>query len=246
MGYGRAMVWGAMAGVLVIVLAAAAVVWFAPALRSPMTVPGDRTLVVIASRDGTQTGQVAQLVGVADTSGGGLTVQLVDPLTTVTVAGTGYDRLADAYPFGGGTGVARAYASASGGQPLPVIALTEAGLVALVDRVGGLTLTIPSGIDVFDGTKLYTFPAGPQKLTGVQVVALLSAIDFNDSAEERATMRAAIAGALAEGLAGSSADLSDFAAKGLVSSSLKAGDLGSVGARIQRGLPNAVIKPSAR
>ena len=67
------------------------------------------------------------------------------------------------------------------------------------------TLTIPHAVDVFDGKRLFTFPAGPQKLRGAQVVALLSAVDYLKTAEERATVRAAIAGGLAEALAATSA-----------------------------------------
>lgn len=70
----------------------------------------DSVVVVFASRaeDGAEVAQVVALV-----TGGGRTVRLLDPQGAVTIPGSSYQTLADAYPFGGGEAVARALGGAA-------------------------------------------------------------------------------------------------------------------------------------
>jgi hypothetical protein len=235
-----------VAGLAAVVLAAVGVVFVAPNIRSPMTVPGDKVLIVVAGRSGKDGSQVAQLIGVAELRSGKLTVGLVDPMTTVTVPGTTYDRLADAYPFGGGAGVAKAYAAAAGSQPLPVVAVSEQGLRALIDLVGGVTVTVPTAVNVFDGRQLYTFDEGPRRVTGADVVALLSAADYLKPPEEGVALRSAVASALVDGIAASSADLQGLGVGGGVSSTLRASDFHALATRLRGALGDVTIVPFSR
>jgi hypothetical protein len=241
-GYGRSILWGAAAAVIVVVLAVAGVVFVLPRVHTPMTVPGDRLLVVVASRSGTDGSQVAQLMGVLDLHGTGVEVSLVDPLTTVTVPGTTYDRLRDAYPFGGGAAVSKAYASHGHEDPLPVVSFDEKALAEVVDHAGGATATLPAAVNVFDGTRLFTFGAGAQKLKGADVVALLSSTDFAASAAVRASMRLTVARGLADALSRSQPDFAGLLQTGHIRSTLRPHDLAAVADRIRERAGSVTVR----
>jgi hypothetical protein len=246
MGLRRALVWGLVAGLLVV---AAAVAWFATIVRSPeyaMRQPGDRVLVVVASREGTDAAQVAQLLGVVDLSGKTLRVGLIDPMTRVALPGTSYDRLRDAYPFGGGEGVAIAWSRHTASRPLPVVTLSEEALVALVDRLGGISVDVPAAANVFDGSRLYTIGGGTQRLSGAEVRALLSAADGMDAAGARPSVRVAVAMAIVGAMKARQPDASDLVERGLATSSLNAADLAGITARARQRAAEATVTPLAR
>jgi hypothetical protein len=227
--------WGFVAGIVVVTVAVVAVVAL-PMTRSPMTKPGDRVLIVVAGRGGTDGGQVAQMIAVADMTGGGLRVGLVDPLTSVTVPGTSAGELRDAYAFGGGKAVSSAYARVSGAPALPVVALAQQAFVTLVDRSGGVTVTVHAATSVFDGTRLYSFPAGSKRLSGSDVVALLSSGDYLKTAEERTTLRSAVASGVASAFAKGRPGIGDLVDDGTITSSLNRDDLAALGGRLQAAL----------
>jgi hypothetical protein len=234
------MLWGVVAGLLVVALSVAGIVVLGPRLRSPMASPGDRALLVVASKSGADGSQVAQLVGIAQLTGSQLTVRLVDPMTTVTVPGTSYSQLRDAYSFGGAAGVSNAVAVIVGQRPLPTVAVGQQGLEALVDGAGGVTVTVPAAASVFDGERLFTFEKGPQRLTGSEVVALLSSVEYLKTPDEQQELRVAVASGMANAL---SASRQQTLAPGLVSSTLKTEDLSALAQRLHAGLPGVVVTP---
>ncbi len=242
MGYGRAMLWGAVAGLLIVALGVVGVVAVAPRMRSPMTMPGDRAMLVVAGHSGTDGSQVAQLVGIARFAGGKLSVGLVDPMTKVTVPGTTCEYLRDTYPFGGGPGVAKAYAAATGEEPLPVVTVSEDGVEDLVDRVGGIAVDVPVAASVFDGKRLYAFEPGQRKLSGAEMMALLSYAEYLKTPDEQTKLRLAVASGLMEGVASAPAGVR----AGGVSSSLDARDLEDLEARLRDALAGATIAPVVR
>lgn len=131
----------------------------------------DRVLLVAASRD--ESGSVvAQIVAIADLTGDSLDLEAVSPATRVTIPGTSYTALADAYPFGGGAGTADALARARDEQPLPYVALSPAQLEAAVEAAGGVDITLGASMNVFDGEELYTFKAGKQTLDAAELQAV--------------------------------------------------------------------------
>lgn len=224
MGYGRAVLWGVVAAIVVIVVAVAGLAVVKTGGRSPMAVPGDRLMVVVASTasDGSQ---VAELIAIVDASSDPLRVALVDPLATVTVPGTSSDRLSDAYAFGGGAAVSQAYARSRNVAALPVVAVTRDGLVAVVDRSGGVTVDVPAATDAFDGTRLFRFRAGPQRLDGAAVAALLSSMDFAKNSAEIGLLSSRIASGALDALATDSRDLGDLLSNGEVTSTISRRDL---------------------
>jgi hypothetical protein len=138
---------------------------------------------------------VAQIVALADVRTGTLTP--VSPTTEVTVPGTTYTTLADAYPFGGGEGVAEALARAEGGPPPAYVALDAEALRDAVAGAGGVRITLPAEMAVFDGESLYSFARGPATLDADELGAVLKGAPYLDAAE-----RAKLDTELAEMLAG--------------------------------------------
>jgi len=124
----------------------------------------------------------------------------VSPDSTVTIPGTTATRLSDAYVFGGGGAVARALGAPDAGGPTAFVAVPTSTWRAAVDATGGVTVSIPQKLTVFDGTQLVTIPAGQQKLSAAQVTALLNAQSYLTAAQS-ADLRAELASQMAVALA---------------------------------------------
>jgi hypothetical protein len=185
------------AGAIAVIVAAAALLAQAGVLGS-RGVPADalsRVLIVAASPD--ENGSVVgQIVMIADVTAQPAALEPVSPALAVSIPGTTYDTLADAYPFGGGAGTAEALARARGEEPLPYVALTASELADAVDAAGGMRVTLPEAMSVFDGTDLFTFKAGTQTLTAARLSAVLKGAPYLADRE-----REALDASLAEGLA---------------------------------------------
>jgi hypothetical protein len=237
--YGRAVLWGAVAAIVAIAAVAGFVVVTGGG-RSPMATRGERLMVVVASAasDGSQ---VAQLIAIVDASKNPAAIQLVDPLTSVTLPGTSYSRLRDAYSFGGGAGVAQAYARSRNARAVPFVTVTQEGLVAIVKRLGGVTVDVPADTNVFDGTRLFTFKAGSRKLDGPLVVALVSSAEYLKKPSDQAVLRGRVATAMVDALRVRTPDLSDLLASGAISSSLTRSDLAPLIGNLHLGPGRAVV-----
>jgi len=113
-------------------------------------------------------------------------VEHVDPLRTTEIPGTSYHALRDAYSFGGGAGLARATVTGPGPTPAYLIV----GVDTWLELTAGdaVSVDVPRQIDVFDGAVLRTFPRGPARLSGDDVIALLNGADYLP-AEERERLR---------------------------------------------------------
>lgn len=135
----------------------------------------NQVLIVVASPD--EDGSiVAQIVVITDIASGER--ESVSPALPVSIPGTSYESLADAYPFGGGAGTAAALARAVGEDPLPYVAFGPDELVGLVEGTGGLTLSLPAAVSVFDGDTLYSFEPGKQVFDAREVQALLKGAPY--------------------------------------------------------------------
>jgi hypothetical protein len=122
------------------------------------------------------------------------------PDTQVTIPGTTATRLSDAYVFGGGAAVARALGAPDAGGPTAFVAVPAATWRAALEATGGVTVSIPQKLTVFDGTQLVTIAAGSQKLSAAQVAALLNAQSYL-AATQSAALRAELASQMAAALA---------------------------------------------
>ena len=235
----RPMLWGAAVGVVLIALAGMAYA----ALGASLSGSASRgpVMLVLAAHSGQNNTQIAQMVAIVDTTGDRMHAQPIDPLMNVSIPSSSYDHLRDAYPFGGATGVAQAYANATGAKPLPVISVSESGFAVIVSRLGGVTVVVPWDVNVFDGRNLYTFAPGEQKLQGPQLIALLGSTDALAKWRAVKALRGAIATGLAKAVAEKQPDLSDLVASGAITSSLSKKDLVDVGARLRRFAPSITI-----
>lgn len=160
-----------------------------------------RVLIVAASPD-EHDNAVGQIILVVDLSNETPRVDPVSPALPVTIPGTSYRTLGDAYPFGRGAGTSAALASARGEETLPYVALSPERLAEAVKTAGGVDLVLPAPMSVFDGDELYAFEEGEQHLSSAELRALLKGAPYlSDS--ERARLDESLAHALVRALAAS-------------------------------------------
>jgi len=127
---------------------------------------------------------------------GKLTLTVVDPDQAATVSGTSARTLADAYTFGGGAALARAYTQGAGAdEPAWVVV----GQDAWNTLRGGapVEIDIPAPLEVFDGSRLYSYPQGPTSVPVTEVRRVLDGVQFLSS-----QLRGSVRTRLGEGLAG--------------------------------------------
>jgi len=110
----------------------------------------------------------------------------VSPDTSVTVPGSSSNRLGDVFVFGGGSGVARVLSDNASGTPASFVSVPQSVWRAAVEASGGVSVSIPEQLTVFDGTRLTTIQSGAQMLTADQVAAVLRGQAFLSPAQSSA------------------------------------------------------------
>lgn len=153
-----------------------------------------QVLLVAAAPDDTGA-VVAQVIARVQVASGA--VSAIEPSSAVTIPGTSFSSLKDAYAFGGGAAVASAYARLSGGAVLPYVAVGPKELKAAVDGVGGVAVSLPVDINVFDGAQLYQFQAGANTFSGAQLMAVLKGAAYLAPAQ-RSALQASLSQAFAQ------------------------------------------------
>lgn len=207
----------AVATAVVIALGAVAA-WYLGVFESDTVGAEDLAEVALIAAAPDENGDVvAQIVALADVRAG--TVEPVSPATEVTLPGTTYSTLADAYPFGGGAGVAEALARARGGPAPAYVAVSAAALRSAVAEAGGVRITLPADMAVFDGETLYTFSSGPTTLTADELGAVFKGAPYL-SAAERAELDAEFANMLTALLAEWPGGLASAADTGAIDTNL--------------------------
>lgn len=188
--------------VIVALLVAGAAIVYATGVLGSTAVSAEeleRVLIVAASPD--ESGDVVgQIICVADLSSGQLVLEPLSPTTRVTIPGTSFSELKDAYPFGGGSGTAAALARAEGGEALPYVAIPAAQLADAVRAAGGVRVTLPEAMNVFDGETLYALEKGSQELDADELQAVFKGAGYL-SESSRTKLDAELAKALREALA---------------------------------------------
>ncbi len=189
-GFGRALKRGALTGLIVAVAAALALGAYSVTQGG---LPGvgssdpDSALIMLGVPD--ENGDlVAQAILRVDGIGTDApTTFSVDPTSSVTIVGTSFGHLRDAYAFGGGARVAEAY-SRLYGDTLPYVDFGPAALEYVVAESGGIELRIPADMSVFDGEQLSTFTSGPARLNAGEVRAVLNGSAYLTLEERRALL----------------------------------------------------------
>lgn len=173
--------WGLMPTLLVaLLLVGGGFALYATGVMNPAQVSAEdlsRVLIVAASPN--ETGAVVgQIIVELELTSDRADVSPVSPALGVTIPGTSYSTLADAYPFGGGVGTAAALARARDEQPLPYVAIGAEELSTAVDAAGGVRVDLPAPMNVFDGEHLYALKAGKQTLTANELQAVLKGAPY--------------------------------------------------------------------
>jgi hypothetical protein len=192
--------------VIVLLLAVLGGAWWLLSERGLLPAPWagtkdvSRVMVVAAApdSDGDVVGKIILLV---DVSGAAAEISVIDPGLTVTIPGTDYTTLGDAYPFGGGRLTAEAYALAEGVDASPFVAISPEALGSAVDAADGVKVTLPAAMSVYDGERLYSFARGATVLDGSELFAVLKGAEFL-GAGDAGVLRDEVAGALVGLLAG--------------------------------------------
>ena len=147
-----------------------------------------RVALIAAAPD--ETGAViAQVIVLVDVSKQPAEATYLNPATPVTITGTSFNTLADAYPFGGGAGVADAIARAGKvpGEAPAYVAVGPEALAEAVDAAGGLTFRLPADMAVFDGETLFTFRPGRRAFSAAELTAVFKGAPYLEP-EERAEL----------------------------------------------------------
>lgn len=198
--FGRSLVVGAVLGLVVVALFAAGVYLFrGDELLGGSGSPEDLLVVLETTEaDGAHVaGVILHMVVAEDTC----TVEVVDPLLEVTLPGTSYTSLKDAYPFGGGGSVADTWAEAEGREIPSWVALPGAVWGEIVDEDGGVVVDVATPVNVYADGEFVSIPGGEaQQLGSSAVRGLLADLAFNADATDADEMRIGIGSALADAL----------------------------------------------
>ncbi len=129
-----------------------------------------------------------------DAANASATVLAIPGSVQVTLSDGKTHRLGEAASLGDAEAIT-AVEALTGVQVAHYARIDGAGLAALVDELGGLTVTLPQEIDDPNAGSMY-LPAGTQTLDGEQVLYAVRAANLNGSTEARARNIALLAEAL--------------------------------------------------
>lgn len=151
--------------------------------------PGTLVALVLPAEDGVQIPRV--LIYYPSGNGRGV---VVDPRTRVAVPGTSGDRIADAYSFGGGAGLARAYSAATS-VAVPHWVVVDQSTWPRLANGSEITFRLSEPVDVFNGTDLISFPSGAVGVDATETTSLMQGADHLNAAS-RSVILASLAGGL--------------------------------------------------
>ena len=135
--------------------------------------------------------------------------ELVDPATRVTVSGTSANTLRAAYPYGGGAVLAAGIAQARA-VPAPYWVVVDQGAQQRAAAGSRIRVRLGHPIDVFDGTRLSSFPSGTVDVAASQLAPLMAGARLLSGAEGT-SVRADVAAAVVRMLVARGADTSGVA-----------------------------------
>jgi len=194
-GFWRAVLIGAVLGVLAVGGAVAVVASGAVPGRHDHAVQAAEGPILVALVMPNAAGaHEVRVVSVFQRAGDALQTSPVDPLTSATVPGTSATTLAEAYAFGGGDGLANAYAELDGGSP-PVWVVVEPQAWSALMQGREIPVVLPADIEVFDGRQLYSYAQGVSSIPAAEVAQVMSGAEFL-STDKRAILREAVGDAL--------------------------------------------------
>lgn len=194
----RPIIVGAVAALLVVAAAVGAMLAF-NRLRPPAPLGDPSKVVVVFALPGEDEAVTAHLVAVVDPKAAPATYKVVDASSTVTLPGTSYTTLRDAYPFGGAEAVAKALEGGALEKGTAWVEVSPAAWTKLVQA--GVEVSLTANFDTFDGERFAEFPKGPQTVAAVDLRAFMNGLAYL----ARTDRDPAVAAVAAESLKGLSA-----------------------------------------
>lgn len=190
----RPIVVGVVAALAVVAVAAAA--WAVAGVREPTVVTDPSKVVVVFAQPGEDGAVVARAVAVVDLKAAAGTYRVVDTSETVTIPGTSYSHVRDAYSFGGAAAVADVL---SGGQADAHTAWVEVSPIAWKALLReGLSVTLADDFDTYDETadRYASFVKGPQRVATEDLRSLLNGLAYLPNAHRQAADRQIVSASL--------------------------------------------------
>ncbi len=190
-GFWRAVLVGAIVGVLAVGgFAAAVVLGLVPGTHDHSVQAGEGPVLVALVLPDSEGVSTVHAIEVFERAGGAIRTSPIDPLTSATVPGTSATTLAEAYAFGGGDGLAGAYSQVKGGVVPVWIVVEPQGWDTLMGSAP-VSVIIPADIEVFDGKELFSYAAGDASFPAAEVAQVMSGAAYL-SAGDRANLREAV------------------------------------------------------
>ncbi|MDO8916109.1 MAG: hypothetical protein Q7W16_08515 [Coriobacteriia bacterium] len=192
-GFARSLKQGAIAGVVIGVVAALALGAYLM-VAGAATVSDPTKIVVVFAMAREDGAPVAHTIAVVrpGAAGGGREYYMADASATVSVPGVSDSQLAEAYAYGGAEGVAAAHDGGSLRRGTAWIDVPPAVWERLVRA--GVDVTLTEGFDVYDGERFMEFPPGAQRVPAGNLRGLANGLAYLPF-EERRTVREALADA---------------------------------------------------
>ena len=205
----RAVLFGALAAVLVVAALLAAVALHLVPGASPRNAVADGPVAVALVLPDPQGIATIRVLDVYTHSGGAWSVRSVSPTTTAVVSGTGGSTLADAYTFGGGDGLVAAMREQTG-QAVTSWVIVDSQAWDKLRAGEPFVVDLTSDLEVFNGNRLFSFAAGHASVPATQVAPL-----FDGAAYLSAPSSRELRSQVGDVLAGSLSTASEAAASGV-------------------------------
>jgi hypothetical protein len=140
-------------------------------------------VVVVFALAGEDNAVTAQLVATVDSATGRYKVG--DTSATVSIPGTSYSTLRDAYPFGGAEAVAAALVGGTTAADTAWVGVSPEAWKRLL--AAGFDTTITEAFDAFDDTaeRLSEFEVGPQHVAVADLRGFVNGLPYLDTGEAR-------------------------------------------------------------
>ncbi len=190
-GYGRPILAGVVMAVIVLG-GLAAWAFVGGSFGTPQDVNAIVVVLVTPDEEGVQ---LPQAMSFYELGTAGVDETPIDPDLEVTLAGSNYNKLRDAYPFGGGQLLVDTWAEAAGVDSPEWVVVDETTWYALAGEES-IRIDMPADAEVFDGSMLYSFASGPASYSAQEVAALLKGVDYLETVD-RADIRAQVSEELA-------------------------------------------------
>ncbi len=199
-GLWRAVLIGSVLGILVVAIGVSVVMsGVVPGRHDHAVQAAEGPILVALVLPNADGAHEVRVVSVFKRAGDAMRMSPVDPLTSATVPGTSATTMAEAYAFGGGDGLAKAYTENKGGTP-PVWVVVEPKAWSALTDGREIPVVVPADIEVFDGRQLYSYAQSASSIPAAEVAQVMSGAAFL-SAEKRAILREAVGDALVTAIA---------------------------------------------